>query len=833
MTAPNLFRLLALLGALLAVPMGAHAQSGSLAGKIVYLEPGHGRYDTGSSWAFQRSVLLDNVEDLNNQDAATELAETLLRAGATVVPMRPIGRQPIEVVVDNDDPGVAFAGAWSDSTDPVFFGSPGDVPYRFALTSATETATATYTPVLPAAGFYPVYTWVRHGANRVEQLYRIAHSGGTARVRVDHRRVGNGYVYLGTYHFEAGVSGSVTVSNAFDNTGVVIADAIRFGNGMGDYVGGNGLTSGLPRADEASLYWLLAQLGQGTPETTFRPLASDFDSNIRAPARWAVHMNREQAGAPSDRVLVSLHSNAFNGAARGALSLVSAGNPTPNQALLAQTLTDEIAADLTTLSPGLEHDWFVRASPTLAGAYGLLSNATIAGEFDATIVERAFHDNPLDMRLLHDPKVNRALARATVEGLTRFFRDLDGVTPLVFLPSAPRDASAVSDGAGTVTVTWKAPIDPAGIGSPPAAYVVEGSPNGLGFEPVGETTGLSVTVSGFDPGDVLRYFRVRARNDAGLSRPTAVMATTPYSAPGAARFLYVNAFDRLDRAQLPEQVVPGLPRMLRIDERRINSGDYAVQSATAALDGAAAIGLTLHIDSADHLALFAHPLDLGSYDVAHWSLGEESFADETFNALEQLLVEDFVAAGGHLIASGPEIAWDLGFLGAGPAFLEGTLGASFVADDAGAYRVVGFPLTPFQELDLTFDDGTDFFDSEFPDVLAPVAPAQTVLRYDTGSVAGVATPPSVTRGGVLTLGFPVVTVTDPLGRADLLAAAFDFFALAPCPADTNSDGILDNGDISAFVALFLAGDPAADFTGDGILDNGDISAFVAAFLAGC
>ncbi|MFT5424341.1 MAG: YVTN family beta-propeller protein [Phycisphaerales bacterium] len=54
-----------------------------------------------------------------------------------------------------------------------------------------------------------------------------------------------------------------------------------------------------------------------------------------------------------------------------------------------------------------------------------------------------------------------------------------------------------------------------------------------------------------------------------------------------------------------------------------------------------------------------------------------------------------------------------------------------------------------------------------------------------------------------------------------------------CPADLNNDGILDNGDIGAFVALFLAGDLSADLNGDSILDNGDISAFVAAFLAGC
>ena len=55
----------------------------------------------------------------------------------------------------------------------------------------------------------------------------------------------------------------------------------------------------------------------------------------------------------------------------------------------------------------------------------------------------------------------------------------------------------------------------------------------------------------------------------------------------------------------------------------------------------------------------------------------------------------------------------------------------------------------------------------------------------------------------------------------------------PCAPHVNSDGVLDNGDISAFVTLYLAGDLAADFTNDGILDNGDINAFIIAFLAGC
>ncbi|MFG0305301.1 MAG: alpha/beta hydrolase-fold protein [Phycisphaerales bacterium JB040] len=60
-----------------------------------------------------------------------------------------------------------------------------------------------------------------------------------------------------------------------------------------------------------------------------------------------------------------------------------------------------------------------------------------------------------------------------------------------------------------------------------------------------------------------------------------------------------------------------------------------------------------------------------------------------------------------------------------------------------------------------------------------------------------------------------------------------FLLAPPCAVDLNGDGVQDNGDIGAFVTLFLASDPAADFNADGVLDNGDIGAFVAAFIAGC
>jgi hypothetical protein len=54
-----------------------------------------------------------------------------------------------------------------------------------------------------------------------------------------------------------------------------------------------------------------------------------------------------------------------------------------------------------------------------------------------------------------------------------------------------------------------------------------------------------------------------------------------------------------------------------------------------------------------------------------------------------------------------------------------------------------------------------------------------------------------------------------------------------CRADMNFDARFDFFDISAFLAHYLANDPAADFTGEGNLDFFDVSAFLAEYNAGC
>jgi hypothetical protein len=84
------------------------------------------------------------------------------------------------------------------------------------------------------------------------------HTGGETRYRIPHYLVGNGWVHLGEYYFNAGsnaANGSAVISNLRSSTNgsVVIADAIRFGNGMGSVDRGSGV-SGYPREEESCRY---------------------------------------------------------------------------------------------------------------------------------------------------------------------------------------------------------------------------------------------------------------------------------------------------------------------------------------------------------------------------------------------------------------------------------------------------------------------------------------------------------------------------------------------------------------------------------------------------
>jgi hypothetical protein len=647
---------------------GAARQStGALSGRIVFTCAGHGWTWGRSTWVTQRGVGREMNEDYGNLDQMNCFVPYVFNAGATVVALRPVGYQVNEVVLDNTSPGVRFSGKWHNSRSPVYFGAPGAVPYRFALLGRTETAKATYTPKLPAAGFYPVYTWVRHGSDRTSQLYRILHTGGETLVRVPHHMVGSGWVYLGTYYFEAGSSrkqGSVIVSNLQPSPGfgaVAVADAIRFGNGMGDVIpvpGGH--ISTYPREEEASRYWILKSLGQGQTNVISLTSNDQQSSNVSAPPRMARAMNRVSEGNMFKRIYLGFHSNAGGG--RGTIGLwnnpeLFPGTKTPNQERWAQLIGEEVNSTLSAMAvPPLEVPWFKRSVVTYARndyAFGEINNKVIGDEFDATILEVAFHDSLPDTKLLRDPKVRDWVGRCSYQAIVRYMNQFDGA-PLQFLPEPPQNVRAVGSPLA-VSVAWDPPAQT--TNTLVAGYVVYRSEDGYGFGapvqvPAGQTrlmlTGLS---RGKD-----RYFRVTAVNAGGESLPSAVAGCRPARTSSAPRVLVVNGFTEFARFNNLRQtlratnyVTPSaIGAMDRVVPRLNNAFAYVVQYGKAlAANGA-------EFDSCQRESVANGHFQLEGYKAVIWAVGQQT--TNLLASAEREAVDHYVEQGGNLLLTGSHIA---------------------------------------------------------------------------------------------------------------------------------------------------------------------------------
>lgn len=785
--------------------------SGALSGVTVFTSAGHGWTGGSSNWYLQRPVLLGMVEDYGNIDQLNYFVHYAFNAGATVVPFRPVGWQPIEIVLDNDDTGVTFTGAWSNGSSAKYY-EDGDnvsgVVYRWIFAETTETATARYTPQIPQSDFYPVYCFTIHSGNRTVQTYRIGHSGGVTEVSIDHRNVGNGWIWLGDYYLEAGGDNYVEITNESDTSGAIIADAIRWGCGVGDTPRTNQWTvSGYPRDEEQSRYWAQSQLGDravGFDDGIWDLSGYDDGSdNVGTAGRWAREMNRVPDGGIYDerwkRIYLEFHTNASGGGARGQVCLITTSGATAYQTEFANILSDEFDADMLVLDGEFEHNWVDRWSPTYTSAYGAISTNANSDEFDATIVELAFHDNEQDAQLLRDPRVRSAMGRACVHGIIRFLNTLPGSeVPLAFAPDTPQSLHAEDLGGGDVRLSWSAPIADGARGDAATGYVVYQSSNGYGFgEPIELGNVLSTVISDVPAGET-RYFRVAATNAGGESMPSEVLAVRRPSS-GSADVLIVNGFDRLQRQINPIQTFSQPPNYAgdsieRQTWRRSNSFDYVVQHAEAL--AAADAGFA----STSNEAVIDGQIDLADYAAVVWILGTESSQDQTFSPVERSEVTAYLDGGGALFVSGSELAYELIGLSVAPTFMEGTLQAGYGGDDAQTFLATGAAgsiLSDISTFDFDIDNGAAY-EVRSPDMLLETADSMACLNYvgGSGGIAGVQYTGPVYN--TVIFGFPFEAISDAGDRAAIMQRVLDYLytAAGPLKFDYNSDGAVNMSDFN-------------------------------------
>jgi hypothetical protein len=304
---------------------------------------------------------------------------------------------------------------------------------------------------------------------------------------------------------------------------------------------------------------------------------------------------------------------------------------------------------------------------------------------------------------------------------------------------------------------------------------------------------LSVSL-GDVPAGTTTYFRVAAYNPGGESMPSETLAVR-HNENESSTFLIVNGFDRVGRTQDPAQVLSGVGTQRRPLWRKVNSFDYVVQHGEALAAGGA------RFDSCSNEAVTSGAVVLDDYRGVVWICGEESTADDTFDATEQSLVTTFLNGGGKLFVSGAEIGWDLDFQGNGASFYNNQLKADYAADDANTYNVSAVAGSILDGIaSFSFDDGSSTYDVEYPDVLNTFGGSTGLLSYvgGTGGTAGVQYDGSFQ---VVHFGFPFETITSAAAREEIMDRVIAFFFAGPFDADR--DGDVDLNDYGDFESCLL------------------------------
>jgi len=259
--------------------------------------------------------------------------------------------------------------------------------------------------------------------------------------------------------------------------------------------------------------------------------------------------------------------------------------------------------------------------------------------------------------------------------------------------------------------------------------------------------GDQLRVKWFSPNDdLLEAFIVETSRDGSVFATAAeVPASTSEASivvPAGAQGLYVRVRSRLvDVPQSASLITDTYYGALGADVLVVDGFDRMFDGSFRqyAHVGAARVGVALgSVATASNEAIAGGEVRLSDFALVVWLLGDESSADESFSASEQALVRAYLDAGGRVIASGSELAWDLGARGNGSSFLA-KLGATYLADNARASSARGTGDLG-GVASFGFGGAGTLYDEDFPDALNAATGARVVLSYPDGKGAAVGVP---------------------------------------------------------------------------------------------
>ena len=551
-----------------------------LRNRHIALWQSHGRYFNNGSgeWSWQRARLWETVEDLYTQSYVVPyLVPMLERAGANVLLPRERSMRHFELIIDNDKglahDGYAEEGEWSNAGagfahmhesyqsghNPF---ADGSVRQITATSKQEKRGKATWSGSVPESGVYTLYVAYKSVKKSVTDAHYTVHaSGGDREFYVNQKMGGGMWICLGEFFFEAGDSRIlVTLDNSSEMSGVITADAVKIGGGMGnirrevhsslrsssrEYTSE---VSGYPRFTEGARYWLQWS-GFSTDVYAPKGGADDYKDDYMSRPRWVNALMGGSARLSSVKgknipldLALAFHSDAGVRQSDKVIGTLGIYCTKDNNAkfedaesrLRSRDLTDIVMTQIVDdLRAKYDPKWVRR---------GMWDKSYYEARLPwcpTMLLELLSHQNFSDMRYGLDPNFRFDVSRAIYKGVLRYLSSQYGVEYVV--QPLPVHSFAVDLNGSKVTLSWKPTEDELEPTAVPDYYILYTRIGESGFDAGRRVDSTTITLEQ-EAGKVYSY-KITAVNDGGESFDSETLA----AAVGKSKkmVLVVNGFDRV------------------------------------------------------------------------------------------------------------------------------------------------------------------------------------------------------------------------------------------------------------------------------------------------
>lgn len=805
----------------------------------------HGNYfkNDKNEWGWQRPRLFCTTEDLFTQSFVLPYVIPMLEnAGAIVYTPRERDTQKNEIIVDNDTPNASlyleveskkahwatapikgFAqkkAIYRDGENPFTDGTCRFIPTERKKKKNKDQAFAEWVPTLPEKGEYAVYVSYRTLPNSVSDAkYLVFHNGGVTEFKVNQKIGGGTWVYLGTFEFDKGNNdyGMVVLSNESSEHGVVCADAVRFGGGMGNIARG-GKTSGLPRYLEGARY---SAQWAGMPYEVYagRKGENDYADDINTRSNTINYLsggsvyNPQQPGLGIPlEMTMALHSDA--GCSKtdeliGSLGIYTTdfNNGKLNTGIDRYASRDLADILLTQIQKDIYSNY--NLSWTRRSMWNRNYSETRLPATPSTIIELLSHQNFADMQLGHDPNFKFTVGRAIYKGILQFVAGQHDKEYVVQPLPVSNFAIRFGKKKNTLELSWKGENDPQEPTAQPREYIVYTRIGYGGFDNGTLVSKTSHTVK-IEPG-LVYSFKVTAVNRGGESFPSEILSA--YKAKREReRVLIINGFDRVsgpavintfDKAGFDLEQDPGVPYLSNIS---FSGAQIGFDRAQAGKEGEGSLGYSgrelegmkiagntfdypfIHgkaiqaagkysFVSCSDEAVENGTVTLEDYSVVDYILGMEKEDPahkvyyKTFSSAMQRIITSYCQSGGNLFVSGAYVGSDMSGTQGNREFTEKILKYGYQSSmtDKSSNRINGLGRT----ITIPRTPNETSYAVPAPDCIVPVDTAFPVFTYVPGNQsAGIAY-----KGNYRTfvLGFPFESIQSEADRATIMAGILGFF----------------------------------------------------------